>query len=782
MAIFNVSNTKDTGTGSLRQAISQANARTGKDTINFDGVFADSIADTISLGGSSLKITDDLSIQGTDAKKLTVSGNKKSRVFEINSDVSVDIAGLTVANGYDSYGAGIVNYGILNFSNGIVTGNSTSENIDDKGAGILNLGTLTVINSTISDNFTTSYGSNGGGIYNSGSTLISNSTISNNSSGVYGGGGIYNSGSVVVSLSTISNNSVKGTGTSGGGIFNEGDIIINSTTISNNLADSGGGIYNQGEIIINSTTISNNLADSGGGIYNSTVPSSGMSSSRVKIRGCTISGNSAFNGGGIYNAGGSSTIIYSSNFDSNFANYGGGIYNDDFYGDGILTVEGSTFNNNSVGASIFNYGTATVSKCIFSNNKSSEGGSINNQGILTVDFTTFSNNSSEGNGGGISNNGTATVSNSTFENNKGISGGGGGIYNYGSIIVVSSTLSNNSSEFFGGGIYNTGTATVNNSTISGNLSQFQGGGIYNSGILIVGNSTIILNTVYNEENQDLGGGIYNVQKASATVKNSIVAENFANPNKNSANATAPDVVGTFISNGFNLIGKLNGSTGFKKSEQLNVPIEEVLDTTLRDNDGITKTHALVTGSRAINAGNNADIPLDTTDLDEDGNVTEQIPLDQRSSNYSRISGALVDIGAYEARVNVINGTPKSDTLIGTSDDDIITGFKGSDTLTGDFGADAFAYTSLQDAGDIITDFEPTIDKIVLRPAFERLGLSSLNYTTAIAKGYLQFASQGSNTVVLIDPDGTAGSGRVVKLVTVNNVSTSALNKSVNFAF
>ncbi|WP_341528559.1 hypothetical protein WKK05_04280 [Nostoc sp. UHCC 0302] len=58
----------------------------------------------------------------------------------------------------------------------------------------------------------------------------------------------------------------------------------------------------------------------------------------------------------------------------------------------------------------------------------------------------------------------------------------------------------------------------------------------------------------------------------------------------------------------------------------------------------------------------------------------------------------------------------------------------------------------------------------------------MNYTTAIAGGYLQFASQGSNTVVLIDLDGTAGSGRAVKLVTVDNVSTSALNKSVNFAF
>ncbi|WP_193200974.1 hypothetical protein [Nostoc sp. MG11] len=66
--------------------------------------------------------------------------------------------------------------------------------------------------------------------------------------------------------------------------------------------------------------------------------------------------------------------------------------------------------------------------------------------------------------------------------------------------------------------------------------------------------------------------------------------------------------------------------------------------------------------------------------------------------------------------------------------------------------------------------------------FERLGLSSLNYKNAIAGGYLQFAPQGSNTAVLIDPDGTSGKGRAARLVTVDKVSTSALNKSVNFAF
>ncbi|WP_341530100.1 choice-of-anchor Q domain-containing protein [Nostoc sp. UHCC 0302] len=77
---------------------------------------------------------------------------------------------------------------------------------------------------------------------------------------------------------------------------------------------------------------------------------------------------------------------------------------------------------------------------------------------------------------------------------------------------------------------------------------------------------------------------------------------------------------------------------------------------MRDNGGSVKTHALVSGSPAINAGKNADIPLDVTDVDKDGNTTEQVPFDQRGSGYRRISRRRVDIGAYEAVVaNVING-------------------------------------------------------------------------------------------------------------------------------
>ncbi|WP_193195738.1 choice-of-anchor Q domain-containing protein [Nostoc sp. MG11] len=638
MSTFSVTNTNDSGSGSLRQAILDANSLVGKNIINFNGVFADNITDVITLAGSSLSITDDLIIDGTRANWLTVSGNNASRVFEISSGITVDIEGLTIANGYNSF-------------------------VDTGGGGILNAGTLTLNNSNISSN---SVDYQGGGIYNSGNLTVKNSTISNNNSGGFaGGGGIFNTGTLTLNNSTISGN--------GGGYDRYGD--------------GSGGIYNSGDATVNNSSISNNTARFGGGIYNS---------GSLKLNKSTISGNGSEVASGLFNTG---IATVTSTVSDNYADgSSGGIFND-----GTLTLISSTVNNNSA---------------IF--------------------------------GGGISNNGTLTVSNSTISSNA------------------------------GGGIYNDRTAIVSNTTISSNSNR----GIYNNGTLTVLNSTIALNNVSNSDYPDgenAGGGIYNSSSDSATVKNSIVAGNVKIIYGNEQSTSDSDVVGNFISNGFNLIGSLNGSTGFNTSEQLNVAITEVLDTTLRDNGGPVKTHALITGSSAINGGKNADVSNDTTNLDSDGNTTEQIPFDQRGSGFARISGDRVDIGAFEAVVNVINGMPRRNILKGTAANDIITGYQGRDILTGGKGADSFVYTSIRDLGDTIADFEAGTDKIVLRQLFRSFGLGNLNSASAISGGYLRFETQGNDTIVLFDPDGSDGRSRAVNLMTVSKVSATAMNSANNFA-
>src|SRR6266851_6487445 len=93
---FTVTNLHDSGAGSLRQAVLDANAHAGANTI----VFSDHLHGTISLTSGQLSITHDLTIKGTgngghdehdddDAgagndNGITVSGNNASRVFSIS--------------------------------------------------------------------------------------------------------------------------------------------------------------------------------------------------------------------------------------------------------------------------------------------------------------------------------------------------------------------------------------------------------------------------------------------------------------------------------------------------------------------------------------------------------------------------------------------------------------------------------------------------------------------------------------------------------------------------
>ncbi|MBW4613106.1 MAG: hypothetical protein KME21_07430 [Desmonostoc vinosum HA7617-LM4] len=431
---------------------------------------------------------------------------------------------------------------------------------------------------------------------------------------------------------------------------------------------------------------------------------------------------------------------------------------------GIVNINNSTISNNSnrnFEVGIISSGILTISNSTISNNSSFGTDSIiTNSGVLTVKDSVFSDNFNTS----ISNFGTLIVSNTTFSNN------GSGIKNFGTLTVSNTTFSNNQNE----AVDNQDFATINNSTISGN----QESGISNDGTLTINNSTIIRNSSRGFR----GVGGVNSSSGTATINNSIIAGNFVLDTDDPTIVSVPDVLGNFISNGYNLIGDLSGSTGFDADEQLQVDLTEVLDITLRDNGGTVKTHALLTGSVAINAGRNADVPADVTDLDGDRNIRERVPFDGRGSGFARISGGRVDVGAFEAVVNVINGTAGRNRIKGTAGDDIITGFQGADTLTGGDGKDAFVYTRVRDAGDTITDFDPGTDKIVLRQLFASLGLDNINYTNAIADGYLRFKTQGNNTIVLIDTDGSSGSGRAVKFVELNKVSATELNNANNFAF
>jgi hypothetical protein len=226
-ATITVTNTNDSGTGSLRQALAGAN---DGDMINF------SVTGAITLTSGELVVNNSLTISGPGAANLAVNGNAASRVFHISSGKTVAIFGLTITNGHLSgngnFGAGIYNdHATLTVSNCTISGNSDSV----AGGGIFNNGSIS----------------------GSASLTVNNSTISGNSVDQYGGGGIFNNGSIsgsatlTVNNSTIRGNSAGSAGSAAGGIFNDGrssgsaTLTVNNSTISgNSTAGYGGGIAN----------------------------------------------------------------------------------------------------------------------------------------------------------------------------------------------------------------------------------------------------------------------------------------------------------------------------------------------------------------------------------------------------------------------------------------------------------------------------------------------------------------------------------------------------------
>ena len=95
-----VSNTNDHGTGSLCAAIIQANLDGGGDTIVFSNLF--DTPQAITLTGGQLELTGTAgttTIQGPVAYLLSVSGHQASRVFQVDTQVTASISGLTITGG-----------------------------------------------------------------------------------------------------------------------------------------------------------------------------------------------------------------------------------------------------------------------------------------------------------------------------------------------------------------------------------------------------------------------------------------------------------------------------------------------------------------------------------------------------------------------------------------------------------------------------------------------------------------------------------------------------------
>ncbi len=264
---LSVTNTNDSGAGSLRQAIADAAAG---DIITFDPAFFNTQRN-IDLTSGRLTINKNLTITGPGARLLTVqrASTGNGNIFSVSVG-TITISGMTISNGRNIFGGGIINSGATLTLNGVVVSGNTAPDIGIGGGIFNNSGNVTILNSTISGNTAGSLASgSGGGIYNNtgGTVNIANSTISGNV-GSGNGGGIHNLGFLNMNNVTISRNS--GTSSSAtGGVINSGTVNIRNTIISGNTASSGsppdvsGGFISNGSNLIGDPTGSTGFGTSG---------------------------------------------------------------------------------------------------------------------------------------------------------------------------------------------------------------------------------------------------------------------------------------------------------------------------------------------------------------------------------------------------------------------------------------------------------------------------------------------------------------------------------------
>jgi hypothetical protein len=180
-----------------------------------------------------------VTIDGSAASGLTLSGNNADRVFIVNAGTTAVVKHLTVTDGFGfQLAGGILNNGSLTLDHVAVTGNTMTTNAGDfwqGGGGIYNGdgATLNLVDSSVTNN---QAAWDGGGVYSffNTTTTIVRSTISGNVSNNVGGA-IRSLGDMTITNSTLSGN--RSTGWHGGAIFQtDGDITITNSTIANNIA------------------------------------------------------------------------------------------------------------------------------------------------------------------------------------------------------------------------------------------------------------------------------------------------------------------------------------------------------------------------------------------------------------------------------------------------------------------------------------------------------------------------------------------------------------------
>jgi predicted outer membrane repeat protein len=195
-----VTNANDSGSGSLRQALVAA---LPGDTITFNLP-----ADTTIAVSAPLTVTQPITLDGSTATNLRVSGGGGTRVFDVTAPATF--------NGFT-----------------VLAGNAT-ESLGGNGGGVASSSALTL----------------------TGMTFLSNTAIS--------GGGIYAQGQLIIDASRFEGNTAL---VYGGAVATADETIVKSASFLGNVAQIGGAMYHySGTVLVNNALFARNVATSTMGV------------------------------------------------------------------------------------------------------------------------------------------------------------------------------------------------------------------------------------------------------------------------------------------------------------------------------------------------------------------------------------------------------------------------------------------------------------------------------------------------------------------------------------
>lgn len=555
---------------------------------------------TINLSNSAVFIsgTENLTIDG-GTNNIIIDGNINSvtpGVFRKTKPGSITLKNLTIQNATNTAVAVLDGSAIIDsctFRN-----NNTAINISN---GDYNLDSGAAINALVDTNLT-----------------ISNSTFESNTA-YHEGGAIY-SGSEVLTIdnSTFTNNAV--TADSGGAIFSAAkhSYISNSTLSKNSAGRNGAGLVlaslgTESSARIVNSIIKENSID--GSSHASTSGGAFISVKNFTLENSTISENS-----GVFAAG----LLAIGSSDSS-----------------KITIIDSNISNNSAvqvgGAYFTNIDEINISNSIISGNSASHdigGCDFQSMNKVNINSSTISGNSAAYQTGGLyfsAMNAINISSSSISENTAGSRAGGLFCLNVNNIDINSSTISGNTAQR-GGGLYfiQTEDTNITNSTISGNSAAQEGGGasFYYAYGINISDTTITNNSARNT------GGISTRDSNYPMIQNTILSGNTA-----TQGAINDIAIINSNSNGNNILGM--GVQGYIPED---IRTDDPRLEALANNGGLTKTHALLPDSPAIENGSSI------------------YSKDQRGSQ--RGVNGKYDIGAYE--VFQIFDSEKSDVVVTTN--------------------------------------------------------------------------------------------------------------------